>query len=158
MWRMSHRGSRSVPRPYWSVTFSRSAAGAYGPSRWSTGAGRPIAPCGRCRQVLYEHGGPDLLVAGPDGPWTMATLLPHPFGPDDLARRGRPVTTGPERLPGPPAGLPEGHRALGAGETGEPGDGDRGRSDDAGPVRGARRARPPRTRWRPWPPRPTARR
>ncbi len=28
------------------------------------GDGDPLAPCGRCRQLLYEHGGPELLVDG----------------------------------------------------------------------------------------------
>ncbi len=43
-----------------------------------------LAPCGRCRQVLYELGGPDLLVDGPDGPRPLGELLPDAFGPDDL--------------------------------------------------------------------------
>lgn len=62
-----------------------------------TGGGRLVAvvclspdadghtmPCGRCRQLLYEAGGPDLLLEGPDGPMRMADVLPHAFGPDDL--------------------------------------------------------------------------
>ena len=50
------------------------------------GAGGLLMPCGRCRQVLLEHGGPQLLVAHPDGPRPLGELLPDPFGPDDLAR------------------------------------------------------------------------
>jgi cytidine deaminase len=50
------------------------------------GAGRLLMPCGRCRQVLMEHGGPQLLVAHPDGPRPLGELLPDAFGPDDLAR------------------------------------------------------------------------
>ena len=50
------------------------------------GAGRPLMPCGRCRQVLLEHGGPELLVDHPGGPRRLADLLPDAFGPDDLAR------------------------------------------------------------------------
>jgi cytidine deaminase len=46
--------------------------------------GRPLAPCGRCRQLLYEHGGPDLLVATAEGIRRMAELLPGAFGPLDL--------------------------------------------------------------------------
>ncbi|ABD10068.1 cytidine deaminase [Frankia sp. CcI156] len=46
--------------------------------------GAPLAPCGRCRQLLYEHGGPDLLVAMGDGVRTIADLLPAAFGPHDL--------------------------------------------------------------------------
>ena len=45
----------------------------------------PIMPCGRCRQLLYEHGGSELLLDGPDGEIiTLADLLPHAFGPEDL--------------------------------------------------------------------------
>ncbi|RCG27978.1 cytidine deaminase [Sphaerisporangium album] len=50
------------------------------------GHGELLMPCGRCRQLLFEHGGPDLLVETPEGPWTMAELLPFAFGPDDLSR------------------------------------------------------------------------
>ena len=38
-------------------------------------AGTPLVPCGRCRQLLHEHGGPDLLVNGR----RLAELLPDPF-------------------------------------------------------------------------------
>jgi cytidine deaminase len=49
----------------------------------------PIAPCGRCRQLLYEHGGGGLLVdAGPEKPPRhLHELLPDAFGPDDLGSR-----------------------------------------------------------------------
>jgi cytidine deaminase len=43
-----------------------------------------LMPCGRCRQLLYEHGGPDLLVDTPEGVLTMVEVLPQPFGPDVL--------------------------------------------------------------------------
>lgn len=49
--------------------------------------GRPLMPCGRCRQLLLEHGGPDLLIDHPAGPKRLAELLPDAFGPDDLERR-----------------------------------------------------------------------
>ncbi|MDY6997912.1 MAG: cytidine deaminase [Actinomycetota bacterium] len=49
-------------------------------------AGEALMPCGRCRQVLLEHGGPDLLIDHPSGPRRLADLLPDAFGPDDLAR------------------------------------------------------------------------
>jgi cytidine deaminase len=50
------------------------------------GDGEPITPCGRCRQLLYEHGGNELLLdAGDDvDPLTLQSLLPGAFGPDDL--------------------------------------------------------------------------
>lgn len=51
------------------------------------GDGKPILPCGRCRQFLYEMGGGELLVATDDAVLTLGELLPHPFGPDDVARR-----------------------------------------------------------------------
>ena len=50
--------------------------------------GAPLMPCGRCRQVLLEHGGPELLIDHPDGPRRLADLLPDAFGPADLARNG----------------------------------------------------------------------
>ena len=49
------------------------------------GAGRPLMPCGRCRQLLYEHGGRDLLVETPEGVLSMSEVLPQPFGPELLA-------------------------------------------------------------------------
>jgi cytidine deaminase len=53
------------------------------------GAGAPLLPCGRCRQLLWEFGGRDLLVDTPDGPVPMTALLPRAFGPDDLGRAQR---------------------------------------------------------------------
>lgn len=50
------------------------------------GHGNVLMPCGRCRQLLYEHGGPDLLVDTMDGPKPLAELLPYAFGPHDLSR------------------------------------------------------------------------
>jgi cytidine deaminase len=55
------------------------------------GSGTPIMPCGRCRQLLYENGGPDCLVESNHGPIRMAELLPHAFGPADLDRVAEPV-------------------------------------------------------------------
>lgn len=49
--------------------------------------GLPLSPCGRCRQVLYEFGGPDLSVERPGGPVTLSVLLPDAFGPDDVTGR-----------------------------------------------------------------------
>lgn len=48
------------------------------------GAGEQIMPCGRCRQLLWEHGGAELLVDTPLGIVPMADVLPQAFGPDDL--------------------------------------------------------------------------
>ncbi|GAA4892124.1 cytidine deaminase [Streptomonospora salina] len=44
----------------------------------------PLMPCGRCRQLLYEHGGAGLLVDTPRGVLALGELLPQAFGPDDL--------------------------------------------------------------------------
>ncbi len=44
----------------------------------------PVLPCGRCRQLLSEQGGPDLLVDTPDGPVALAVLLPDAFAAADL--------------------------------------------------------------------------
>lgn len=49
------------------------------------GRGETLMPCGRCRQLLYEHGGPDLLVDTPEGVLTMDRVLPQAFGPHNLA-------------------------------------------------------------------------
>jgi cytidine deaminase len=50
------------------------------------GDGDVIMPCGRCRQLLYENGGPDLLVMTVDGVHRMEDVLPWAFGPADLER------------------------------------------------------------------------
>ena len=52
-----------------------------------SGSGELLMPCGRCRQVIYEFGGPDLLVDTPQGPKPMTWVLPEAFGPDDLPVR-----------------------------------------------------------------------
>ena len=48
------------------------------------GAGERIMPCGRCRQLLWEHGGADLLIDTPEGVWRMDAVLPQAFGPENL--------------------------------------------------------------------------
>jgi cytidine deaminase len=56
------------------------------------GDGEVIAPCGRCRQLLYEHGGASLLLDAGEGrePLRLAQLLPDAFGPEDLGLRRTP--------------------------------------------------------------------
>jgi len=50
------------------------------------GRGEPLMPCGRCRQLLYEHGGAELLVWTAGGVRTLGDLLPDAFGPETLRR------------------------------------------------------------------------
>jgi cytidine deaminase len=51
------------------------------------GDGQPLMPCGRCRQLLLEAGGPELLIDTKDGPTTLSQLLPAGFSGSDLATR-----------------------------------------------------------------------
>jgi cytidine deaminase len=53
------------------------------------GHGNALMPCGRCRQLLWEHGGADLLVDTVSGIRPMTEVLPDAFGPDDLITRAR---------------------------------------------------------------------
>lgn len=46
--------------------------------------GERLMPCGRCRQLLWEHGGPELLVDGVSGIMPMSEVLPDAFGQADL--------------------------------------------------------------------------
>ena len=48
------------------------------------GDGNFLSPCGRCRQLLFEHGGNEMLLMTPDGPKPMSYILPWAFGPEDL--------------------------------------------------------------------------
>ena len=48
------------------------------------GQGEVIMPCGRCRQLLFENGGPDLLLWTVSGVRPMTEVLPDAFGPDAL--------------------------------------------------------------------------
>jgi cytidine deaminase len=68
-------------------------------SLYASGGGRPVGlscvhghgntlmPCGRCRQLLYEHGGPDLMMDTVSGIKPMSQVLPDAFGPDELEER-----------------------------------------------------------------------
>lgn len=49
------------------------------------GKGEVIMPCGRCRQLLWENGGPSMLLWTVSGVKPMSEVLPDAFGPDDLA-------------------------------------------------------------------------
>ncbi|TMR31626.1 cytidine deaminase [Actinomadura geliboluensis] len=49
--------------------------------------GDPVMPCGRCRQLLWEHGGAPMLLETVRGVLPMSDVLPDAFGPDDLIER-----------------------------------------------------------------------
>ena len=51
------------------------------------GDGTILAPCGRCRQLLLEAGGNDLMVDGASGPRPLSELLPDSFSVEDLDTR-----------------------------------------------------------------------
>ena len=51
------------------------------------GDGEPLLPCGRCRQLLLEAGGPGLLLDTAAGPVELGVLLPSAFSGTDLAAR-----------------------------------------------------------------------
>ena len=46
--------------------------------------GDVIMPCGRCRQLIFEAGGPGLLFLTVTGVRPMSEVLPDAFGPDAL--------------------------------------------------------------------------
>ncbi|MDH3679428.1 MAG: cytidine deaminase [Acidimicrobiia bacterium] len=50
-----------------------------------SGSGAPCTPCGRCRQLLFEHGGGECLIDGDGAPRRLAELLPDGFTADRLA-------------------------------------------------------------------------
>jgi cytidine deaminase len=66
------------------------ASGAAGPLlavAVVAGDGEPLLPCGRCRQLLLEAGGGDLLVDTAAGPVELKVLLPAAFTGTDLSQR-----------------------------------------------------------------------
>ena len=48
------------------------------------GSGAVLMPSGRCRQLLWEHGGPNCLVQTPGGILPMSEVLPSAFDAGDL--------------------------------------------------------------------------
>ncbi|WP_307816495.1 cytidine deaminase [Nocardioides limicola] len=58
------------------------------------GLGDLLMPCGRCRQLLFEHGGADLTLLTVSGVRSMAEVLPDAFGPADLDRVDEPKGRG----------------------------------------------------------------
>jgi cytidine deaminase len=49
--------------------------------------GIPLMPCGRCRQLLQEHGGPQLQLMTDQGVKPLSELLPWAFGPEEITTR-----------------------------------------------------------------------
>ena len=50
-------------------------------------SGNPLMPCGRCRQLLREHGGSKLQLMTDEGVKTLNDLLPWAFGPEEIENR-----------------------------------------------------------------------
>jgi cytidine deaminase len=50
-------------------------------------AGNALMPCGRCRQLLQEHGGSKLQLMTDEGVKTLNDLLPWAFGPEEIENR-----------------------------------------------------------------------
>ncbi len=61
------------------------------------GSDAPCTPCGGCRQKLREFAGPETVIRIVDAAGqtllqtTLADLLPHSFGPDNLGRGAGPA-------------------------------------------------------------------
>jgi cytidine deaminase len=53
--------------------------------------GDVLLPCGRCRQLLWEHGGANLLLETDAGAAPMTQLLPAAFGREQLEMRTPPL-------------------------------------------------------------------
>lgn len=51
------------------------------------GRGQALMPCGRCRQLLWEHGGATCLLMTPEGILPLSEILPQAFGPEHLTQR-----------------------------------------------------------------------
>jgi cytidine deaminase len=78
-----------------SVLHATDPAAATGPAQLTAvavvaGDGEPLLPCGRCRQVLLEAGGGQLLVDTASGPVELNVLLPAAFTTTDLSERRDP--------------------------------------------------------------------
>ncbi|MFX4272367.1 cytidine deaminase [Propionibacteriaceae bacterium Y1685] len=54
-------------------------------------SGSVLMPCGRCRQLLWENGGPEMLIDTPDGVRTFDEVLPYAFDVEDLQRVAEPA-------------------------------------------------------------------
>ena len=48
------------------------------------GDGNTLMPCGRCRQLLFEHATPGMILETVSGKKLITEVLPDAFGPEDL--------------------------------------------------------------------------
>ena len=48
------------------------------------GHGETLMPCGRCRQLLFEHAAPGMILDTVSGKKLITEVLPDAFGPNDL--------------------------------------------------------------------------
>jgi cytidine deaminase len=51
------------------------------------GHGNVLMPCGRCRQLLFEHSAPGMILETVSGLKTIDEVIPDAFGPSDLEER-----------------------------------------------------------------------
>jgi len=86
---MAHHGEALIPASRIKREIARvmKETGFIDDFRVEAGDGKPLLPCGRCRQLLLEAGGGDLLVDTADGPVRLEALLPAAFSGTDLAAR-----------------------------------------------------------------------
>jgi len=82
-----HASGAGAPGASGAAALRASGAGALRAVAVVAGDGQPLLPCGRCRQLLLEAGGGDLLVDTADGPVELKVLLPAAFTDTDLAAR-----------------------------------------------------------------------
>ena len=66
-------------------TLHRSGGGRLVAFTCVDGNGGILMPCGRCRQLLYEHSAPGMLLETVSGVKTIDEVLPDAFGPRQLA-------------------------------------------------------------------------
>lgn len=50
-------------------------------------SGNILMPCGRCRQLLFEHSAPGMVLETVSGFKTIDEVIPDAFGPRDLEER-----------------------------------------------------------------------
>jgi cytidine deaminase len=58
------------------------------------GHGNILMPCGRCRQLLYEHSAPGMLLETVSGIKTIDEVIPDAFGPRQLEEYAATQTNG----------------------------------------------------------------